>query len=725
MSNAPATTTTNYTYNCTNEGSGGCTCAGHTISNGIKVSDSVYTFDTTAQDSDCTYKLEGTTPANLIDLDEGSALVDPKYATFQGAAPLKVTGAVGMSLNTILVMLSKDVCTTTVTTTSNYSLSAALGTVTSAVRYDSISGDAANDSNKILVTHSTNQGVGQYTAVVGTGMQESDCATAISSLALNRTASFAGFGGIVDDIGDGEIFNDPFSDGSSFAFAFEHGGKIWLGPNDNNTGVVRLDADGSNPTLVSLSILTAQAPGTFTGFGLNLLRPGTVASAGGTARRYTLTPGTDLSKFTNGTAKFYVTDCTSATNNIGTAVTTTTINDAGDYVEGDSGVAPDTGVPGGCNVRLYSQDGPATNRMDGVDSFVKARVGGQDYLMFGAHNEGGAGFNELYFTQDQDDLLNLSYCNISTITLGNEISLQTIYGDGTRLFIGFAASSNAPKLGYLTGLTNAASPCTGLTNQIISAPGNAANRLPTIGGSAGNGSTYIGIDTIVEFNDGTNRLYAANNGGVTYTATIPPILTTAWTNAFTDGTTMGGATTFSGTTQSIPSTNKLRPGEKGIPFMVPFTNSTPTTHLYMARNKTDNTAELWRCSSTCSTATNWNKILDTAETGNANNTDISMVTVSKNYLYVGFDNNTDGAEVYRSTNGDAFTKVGNSGFGGSAASRLKNKQILSNAQVLYNGKYYLYITIGCVSDFSDQGACDRNGTVGETNFAIKVFRQVD
>ena len=132
---------------------------------------------------------------------------------------------------------------------------------------------------------------------------------------------------------------------------------------------------------------------------------------------------------------------------------------------------------------------------------------------------------------------------------------------------------------------------------------------------------------------------------------------------------------------------------------------------------------------------NWNKIFDSSESGNPNNKAISMVNIveipsgTQKYLYIGFDNETDGAEVFKSTNGDTFTKVGISGLGPKAQEGTddikRNKHIISFASVYYDLKSYLYVNIGCLSDFTDNGVCDRDRTTGATDFSIKVFRQID
>ena len=63
--------------------------------------------------------------------------------------------------------------------------------------------------------------------------------------------------------------------------------------------------------------------------------------------------------------------------------------------------------------------------------------------------------------------------------------------------------------------------------------------------------------------------------------------------------------------------------------------------------------------------------------------------------------------------------------------RSRNKYVLSHTTATAGGKSYLYLTVGCgpyvVGDpeFADNGPCDRNTAVGATDFAIRMFRQVD
>jgi hypothetical protein len=79
-------------------------------------------------------------------------------------------------------------------------------------------------------------------------------------------------GGVVQ-----HLLSDPFGDGTAFAFVFKYSGRIYLGPNKDGTGAVRVNADGSAATTISFSFAadtsggnvsqnTATAPYTGIGF---------------------------------------------------------------------------------------------------------------------------------------------------------------------------------------------------------------------------------------------------------------------------------------------------------------------------------------------------------------------------------------------------------------------------------------------------------------------------
>ncbi len=174
--------------------------------------------------------------------------------------------------------------------------------------------------------------------------------------------------------------------------------------------------------------------------------------------------------------------------------------------------------------------------------------------------------------------------------------------------------------------------------------------------------------------------------------------------------------------------------------MVEWNDTTGTT-LFVGRSRDDVTpgiAEVWKYRYVTGTDADWTRVVDTSDATNGmnrNNTDISMIVVNGGHLYIGFDNETNGAEVWRTTTGveaasfadhNDLERIGVSGLGILGAPDLdKNKYIISHVSIAFGGKAYLYVTVGCNSDFTDNGFCDRDREWGSTDFAIRMFRQVD
>lgn len=726
MNITQASDSTNYSYTATN-------CVEVPIlGSGASIDNTTFEFVTPAQNN-CIYKMEVT--GTVTDADEDAAVVDPKFATFQGNEVLRVVGAQAKSLRTVLLTFSKDVKITGTGGADNlayYSLPLALGTIVDATRYDAVTSNAG-DRNKVLLTHSVDQGPAFYLAIVDTALRNLADTENLAGEPLDR-ATFAGLGGNVTSIGQGEMFSDPFADGTTFSFVFSHQNKVYVGTNDNNNAVFRFDPDGKNPVVVRFNIDSAKVGAPFSSFGNNITRPSTNVNSAGGVTRYNLAPGTDLSPFSVGVL-LLAEGCANGANNHATAVATTAVNNAADYVEISA-----TGVTSGsetCQVTLYNNAGPGD--FDGVDAFVSAPVGGEQYLVFGAHNFGGGNFKELYFSSDLDTVLDTNYCDITGVTLGNTQSLQTIYGHGNYLYFGFA-SNNAfmPLFAHLNLSTGS---CGALVDNVV-ATNKKIRGLDYLGGngSPSNNAANIGVDAIVVAPDNlaVPALYLSNNGGIAATATLPPTGSTTWTPIRHDGDGV-----WSGTTRTIPTIGKLRAGEKGVPLMVHWGD-----YLFVARNRSDGggISELWRYSLTGGLAgpplpsdgSRWTRVVASTDSGmNGNNRALSMVVVNGDRLYLAFDNETNGAEVYRTATGITpgtfntvadLEKIGESGLGptgASAAILAKNKHIIANTAINYNGADYLYIAVGCLTNLTDNSACDRDSDVGQTDFAIRLFRQVD
>ncbi|MBI3178794.1 MAG: hypothetical protein HYZ27_03995, partial [Deltaproteobacteria bacterium] len=591
MQTGPATTLANYTIT-RNLADPDCTSA-PSLSGVTQVTSEIYELTTSPQAQNCEYTL--TVIGDLRDIDENASLVDPKSATFLGRQPLKVLSARALSLRTFVITFSKAVLAGAgaggAGNLGYYTISAALGAVSNATRYDSITGNAS-DADKVMVTHALDQGGAFYSVIVSTQLLAAGGAENLLPDPSDRT-TFQGLGGSVTRLDEGALFIDPFGDGSTFSFTFSFAGKVHAGPNDTNSAVFRFDPDGQNPVTVTFNIATSE-------------------------------PSFETS-FSNQT---------------------------------------------------YSSE---------VDAFVSARVNGQDYLIFGVHRGSGQ-FTDLYFTQDTDNVLDIRACNIQTVTIGNTLSLQTILGHATRLYFAFGSNSASgrPLMAHLD--LQAGGVCGALGDDVRRpAAGNqdVAHYLPRLGGSGTpnpNGATNIGVDSLVAFDPGAGtRLYAANNGGIISTSNLPlagGASGSVWSEEIWDG---GG---WTGTTQQIPNIGKLRPGEKGVPQMTVWGGA-----LFVARNRSDtNRAEIWKFTPPAT----WTRVINTASTlngMNSNNTEATMITVNGSRLYLGFDNQTNGAEVWRTKAGitaatlnghDDLEKVAPSGFGPIGATDLdKNKYIIS------------------------------------------------
>ncbi|MFZ5631173.1 MAG: Ig-like domain-containing protein [Spirochaetota bacterium] len=349
--------------------------------------------------------------------------------------------------------------------------------------------------------------------------------------------------------------------------------------------------------------------------------------------------------------------------------------------------------------------------------------------------------DKMYFTQDVDTQLDWKTCaGTFTGTNGvNSKSVQSLYIFGTNIYAGIASAhnTNAPILNKIA-LTESGGviSCTGSFTDL------AGNQIVNMGkGTGGNNpapnGTTIGIDAQMYVPTGggptpVNTYYLFNNGGVA-ASTGAPTSNTSFSSVKTQAS-------FGGTTLTYPAATgleKVRPGQKGMPLVVVWNGA-----LYAARNLAAGTsaansevnagAELWKCTATCTASANWYKVLSTTDTNNtfanrANLRAISLLQVNGNFLYIGFDNPTNGAQIYRSqsgitqidgttactggdgtaNNGDGyrcFEQQGTAGFGAPA----DNQFFFSSSSLRKGSQNFIYVTVG-----------DQNLV------AIKVLRQVD
>ena len=638
------------------------------------LSSTIYDLETTAQcgvgsANPTTYKIVAS--SSILDENEIEGVTNPNTVTTMGtsstdATKPKLIQALSKSSTTVQITFSEPMksgdqsgsstCESTYVTgvkcgddvdgitgtQLKYTFTPSLGTVSSVV--------ATADPSVYIITHSDIQlgafyNITAYSSNTVAGIPEDLSGNDLEGTPLNQ-ATFKGQGSIIDDLTDGALFDDPFADNSKFAYAFTYSGKVYLGPNDSNTGAFRFEPDAANPTTVTFS-----ATGT----------------------------------------------CTSTTFGI----------------QGDSTCGTDLGP----------------NSETGVVGFNSgtASISGTDYEILTVGPLKSA-ISHVYFTQDIDNQLNFSGCSLGGLAAGANIeSAQSMYVKGSNIFVGITSSHSTEKPVWVKV------PLTATGGIVSCSTGTELNSIQsdTYFGPSGKdqkGGGYIGVDSMLNIANGsglnptghsTDVLWLTSWGGLAYSTDDGATLTNVLHHKMYDNnqclneskiaytaSTTASSTTFSGQTLGISSIGKVRPGQKGIPFLVTYKNE-----LYMARNLTTGCAstnqtggELWKCSSNCGTSTNWSKVASiTSFSGGSSNLAISMLIVNGDYLYLGTDNSANGVGVYRAsasvTSEASFTQMGPSGneyglgLGASVA-----PYIFSSATANKQGLNYLYITVGPSTD---------------------------
>lgn len=678
----------------------------------------------------------------IRDLDEGKAVNGLATAAFIVDEPFQLVHARSAGEDGVELTFSRDVLATGVggaDDLSLYVLAPELGAVTSA---EVIAG------NRVLLHHTNLQTGRLYTVGVSTTLEDSTGAD-LASRPYDR-ALFMGAGPAVDSLTAGPFAENVFMDGGWRNLTFAYRDRLYIGPHFNNDALYRFEPDGDHPVRVTFEIAN-ESPDAASSFGAHLTVPvRDVFGATGTETLYQLPVGSDLALF-GSYDTVVVTGCTDQDNDT-TNWPALFVDDANDTILIDDTVAPVDSSIETCLLTIFRDDGPAG--FDGVDSFNPVPIVTPDDLAFGAHNRGGGGYPLFHRSTSGEAILQVGACSLDS-PLPNEIhSLQTIFAAASDLFFGFLSDdAERPLLGYIqtgpsgpsggsgpmmdvrgsSGPSGPLGPCqevmygtSGYDETIASVAYIGAYGMPE------NPAPIIGIDSMALFDDSTGwKLFIANNGGVAATEDVSLTGDTIWLDMrhdVVDGDdelTRWHDTTH---TRTAPSLGPLRPGERGIPFMVEWGG-----YLFVARNRDDNSAELWRY--VFDAGPKWRRVLDT-ETWAADNTAVSLLLVAGGRLYVGFDNGTAGAELWRSnasitTPADlldttGIEQVGLSGFGpAGGASLAANAQIFSAAVIAAeNGDDLIFITVGCELDREDGGPCDRNSATGQTDFGTRLFRQV-
>ncbi|MES0491389.1 MAG: Ig-like domain-containing protein [Leptospirales bacterium] len=679
------------------------------------------TFDLTlasAPTSSTTYYLHADTA--MVDLNDNSALTTPTFGSFVGSEPPKLLKVETTGLNTVIVTFTKPMtggsttACTSIENPANYAFSCSfspndLGGVTTALQQ--------TDPSKVLLTTSGQQGVGYCTLIVqnesnningtcGTGTDKGVQDAFGLALADNPgdRGSFEGAGGSVTTFEDGPLFTDPFADGTSFSFAFVYNNKVYLGPNDLNTGAFRFEADGANGTAVVFQTAAGYC---------------TITGANPTGICYTF----------------------------------------GDEITTDNG-------PNGVDGIGYFASGNLFETGD--DRTVQANIDKQFLFVGPVERVSGTQLNEIWWTSDQDSTLNFEPCGITSSAGTKSAETIYSYGEHIYVGLAIDGTGAAKRPGFekfnissgtCIAETKAGDNWTGMKG--IPAFGGFDNGDVVTGSILGidsmivfNGKMYLGnsggvvYSTLDDTTDNTGNIVshtaaselpsgpgsfslvvqeAPHSGPIAACASVP----TNWCQG-------------SNRTLYLSSKNDITPGMKGIPFMVEYNSK-----LYMARNvttasatgTTQNGGELWVCSANCHLPANWSRILTSttqgADTGIeiVENRSISLLQVSAGKLFIGFDNIVDGARLYSATDPTAYTHFTETGrVDGSCANTSDGFalggycfgfQFFSSSNITKGASDYFYVSNGCVYDQTDAGVCDYDPAGGTFELpAIRVLRKV-
>lgn len=250
MTNGTGTNTsvdfaTNYQITaCTNNG-GGCTGASQTATGATwnaGTKKATVTFPTTMSGSGDVYTVQ---ISNARDTTANAITTATK--TFNGCAgadtiPPTLSSASAPDATHVLLTFSEPVDQTTAETAGNYALSGSL-TVSAAVRQ--------TNTAQVLLTSST-QGGGNYSVTV-TGVKDIALNTIVANGVTNiKPFTGAGSGGTPQNFDAGPVFSNPFNDNVKTGQIFVYGGKLYVGPSTSHGSIFEMSYDMGTSTTITL-----------------------------------------------------------------------------------------------------------------------------------------------------------------------------------------------------------------------------------------------------------------------------------------------------------------------------------------------------------------------------------------------------------------------------------------------------------------------------------------
>ena len=621
----------------------------------------------------------------------------PNNADFTGNEQLKTSSAACVVTTSLILSFSKPVfpgldipksagCTTSTECQKRYAItgSTVLTPTTAKILDGSVCGGAAADSSKVCITHPELQGGRQYTIAVanaldGDGFNNTSGGflwvtpfsirnagdTENVQVSPHDRVSFNGCGVPPQNFVDGPLASDPFGTGlTDFSYIFSFNNRVYLGPNENGTGGIHFEPDGSNP--VNFSFGLHQDP---TGISLN--------------SAYGVTPSQLFPSFGRSGCTANSAGCGSNNQNGRGLFTSGTILGV-EYLFGGSYYS-------GGNLRdIY-----VTTDTDACPSF--------QYMKFSGIISGGnlRGF-------------------IATRVFNNSLWLSFPDSGGGAPKLAYVSAFGALSAPNTTQRGYAAPTGVGAT---IS-----GNNFPAVSAACDSFSlsNNVSLDTFMDFNGlmytgGGGCSLSGNDGGLVRGTIAAPALGTdltvitpsdaAWNNA---------NTRFS---RYLPKLFDFSPQDKAFPQMAVFQGK-----LFVARNTCENYtcpnlsaddcacpianrfAQLWKCSPATvslplpATATacdpgDWTLVANNGSgqtsMGDGNNRTLSLLVTNGTYLYVGFDNPTTGVEIWRTNTANPivtadFSQIGVDGLGDAS----NNLQVFDGMSSVYSGLNYLYLTTG-------------------------------
>lgn len=622
----------------------------------------------------------------------------PNNADFTGNEQLKTSSAACVVTNSLILSFSKPVfpgqdipksagCTTSIECQKRYAITGAtvLTPTTAKILDGSVCGGAAADSSKVCITHPELQGGGQYTIAVanatdGDGFNNLTGGLAWASpfsirnsgdtenmqVSPHDRVSFNGCGTPPQNFVDGPLASDPFGTGlTDFSYIFSFNNQVYLGPNENGTGGIHFEPDGSNP--VNFSFGLHQDP---LGISLN--------------SAYGVTPSQLFPSFGRSGCTANSAGCGSNNQNGRGLFTSGTVLGV-EYLFGGAYYS------GGQLKDIY-----VTTDTDSRPDFL--------YMKFNANIISGPQLKGFMATRVFNNSLWLSFPDSG----GGAPKVGYVSAFGA------LSAPNATQRGY-------AAP-TGVGVAISGA------NFPAVSASCDSFtlSNNVSLDTFMDFNGlmytgGGGCSLSGNDGGLVRGKIAAPALGTdltvitpsdvAWSNS---------NTRFS---RYLPKLFDFSPQDKAFPQMAVFQGK-----LFVARNTCENYtcpnlsaddcacpvanrySQLWKCAPATvssplpATATacdpgDWTLVANNGSgqtsMGDGNNRTMSLLVTNGAYLYVGFDNPTTGVEIWRTniTNPNTtadFSQIGVDGLGDAS----NNLQIFDGMSSLYSGLNYLYLTTG-------------------------------